>query len=161
MCPHTDNFHFQGCPGDTSSSLPSSGQRKQEEFCILGWHRGKQCTYTSNEQLWSRGCPLHNSFHSEHDHKGATGGLWVVVGLSRQQVATKTTGDLVEVHVWEFFTPHISCASGELQHPWVSWKWMQTLFAKALYIMAICLFGVWVLSHAVLRCRRRRVGTAI
>lgn len=91
----------------------------------------KQCTYTSNEQLWSRGRPLHNSFYSEHDHKGATEGLWVVVGLSRKQVATETVGDLVEVHVWEFFTSHISCASGELTAPLGSMKMNADPFCKS------------------------------
>lgn len=63
VCPQIENFLFQGCPADTS---PSSGQRKQEEFYSPSWHHS---TYTSNEQLRSRGCPLHNSFHSQHDHK--------------------------------------------------------------------------------------------
>lgn len=59
-------FFFQGRPADTS---PSSGQREQEAFCSLSWHHSKRYTYTSNEQLRSRGCPLHNGFHSQHDHK--------------------------------------------------------------------------------------------
>ncbi len=138
----------------------------------LSWHPSKQCTYTSNEQLWSRGCPLHKSFHSHRDHKLAAGGLvrvgsvlrgWGWVGVGKQ-VSTETVGGLIEVcvSVSLFFSLCISCAC-KLQHPWASWKWLQTpfFFAKAVYVMAICLFGVWALSHAVSRCRGCRVGTTI
>lgn len=44
----------------------------------------------------------------------------------RKQVTRKTTGGLVQV----FFPLHCVChaASGELQHSWASWKWLQGLF---------------------------------
>lgn len=141
---------------------------------LLPLGRGSRRNSAARADIPANDAPIHqmNSCGQEVVHytiaftlsvitSGPLEAWWVGLGLWRQQVAAETAGGLVEVHVWEFFTPHISCASGELQHPWASWKWLQILFAKALYVMAICLFGMWAASHAVPRCRRRMVGTAI
>lgn len=133
------------------------GRDSRRNFCGLSWHPSKQCTYTTNEQLWWRSCPLHKSFHCQRDHRQTTGGLvggeWGGTFRFLKEAGSRDSrrpggGPCRRV----FSTLHISCAAGKLQHPWASWKWLQTLFAKALYVMAICLFGVWALSHAVLRC---------
>lgn len=64
----------------------------------------------------------------------------------RKQVTRKTTGGLVQL----FFPLHCVChaASGELQHPWASWKWLQALFFLFFCKSTVCNdhLSVWSVS---------------
>lgn len=138
LCLQTDNFVFQGWPPD----LPL-GRESRRHFCSPSWHHSRSYTYTAHEQLQRR-CPLQNSFHSQRDDTSGPLEAWVGSRDCRRPVTDPASES--------FFSHCISCAAGKLQHPWASWKWLQTCAAKAPYVMAICLFGARALSHAELRC---------